>query len=75
MNPRQVVDGRRQGDSDLILNFNTEKYRNILENNLQEILNDLPLNRIMFLYFQHDGTPAHNAAIIRTVVAASSQTT
>lgn len=46
-------------------NLNSERYLLFLQNQLEEMLDDLPLNLIQNLnYFQHDGAPAHNAQIV-----------
>lgn len=46
-------------------NLNSERYLSFLRNELEEMLDDLPLNFIQNLnYFQHDGAPAHNGLIV-----------
>lgn len=42
-----------------------EHYFNFLQNELQDLLEDLPLNIRMQMYYQHDGAPAHFARQVR----------
>lgn len=45
--------------------LNSERYLNLLQNDLQVALDDLPLNVLQNIrWFQHDGAPPHNARII-----------
>lgn len=46
-------------------NLNAERYLFFLQNQLEDFLDDLPLNVLHNLnYFQHDGAPAHNSQIV-----------
>lgn len=42
-----------------------EHYRNLLECDLEETLDSLPLAKVRNCWFQQDGAPAHNAFIVR----------
>lgn len=42
-------------------NLNQDRYLNFLQNELQDYLDDLPLNLRRQIWFQHDGAPPHNA--------------
>lgn len=44
--------------------LNSRRYLDFLENNLPELLEDVPLAVIANLYFQQDGAPPHNAGIV-----------
>lgn len=48
--------------------LNGEKYRNILQNELPTLLEDLSLEERRNMWFQHDGCPAHNSAVSREVL-------
>lgn len=46
-------------------NLNSERYLLFLRNELEGMLDEVPLNLMQnFNYFQHDGAPAHNALIV-----------
>ena len=45
--------------------LNGESYLNFLQNNLKELLEDVPLHVIRNMYFMHDGAPAHFSHIVR----------
>lgn len=42
-------------------NLNSERYLHLLENNVANYLEDLPLAQTSCCWFQHDGAPAHNS--------------
>src|SRR3978361_1541483 len=44
---------------------NGERYLDFLQNQLQNFLDDVPLEIIRRLWFQQDGAPPHYAAIVR----------
>lgn len=46
-------------------NLNGEKYRDILENELPTLLEDLSLEVRNIMWFQHDGCPAHYSLVAR----------
>lgn len=48
--------------------LNGDKYRDFLENHLLELLEDLTLDELGNLWFQHDGCPAHFSIQARTVL-------
>jgi len=43
----------------------SENYLNLLENDLEEALDNLPIAEVRNCWFQQDGAPAHNALIVR----------
>lgn len=45
-------------------NLNSEIYFNILERHIISYLDNIPLQERESLFFQHDGAPPHNAAIV-----------
>lgn len=45
--------------------LNGQTYLDFLQNDFQLYLDDLPLNVIRRLWFQHDGAPPHNSRIVR----------
>lgn len=45
--------------------LNGQSYLNFLRDNLNELLEDVPLDVIMNMYFMHDGAPAHFSRIVR----------
>lgn len=46
-------------------NLNGERYLAFLQNELEDMLDNMPLNLVHNLrYFQHDGAPAHNSRIV-----------
>lgn len=45
--------------------LSAERYLNILEDVLPELLDNIPLAGLNTIYFQQDGAPAHNALMIR----------
>lgn len=45
-------------------NLNGERYLRILQDNLENVIDNMPLEQIRTLFFQHDGAPAHNAQIV-----------
>lgn len=45
--------------------LNGERYLNLLRTQVSEYLDDIPLNQLQHLWWQQDGAPAHNAAIVR----------
>lgn len=47
------------------------KYLEILQNIVPEIIEDVPLVRLNNLYLQQDGAPAHNAHIVRAYLTAN----
>lgn len=46
-------------------NLNGESYENFLRADLSDLLDDLPLNLIRDMWFQHDGCPAHFRRSVR----------
>lgn len=46
-------------------NLNGERYENFLREDLPDLLEDLPLNLIRDMRFQHDGCPAHYRRSVR----------
>lgn len=48
--------------------LNGEKYRNLLQDELPILLEDVPLEVRQNMWFQHDGCPAHYSAIVREVL-------
>lgn len=49
-------------------NLNGEMYRNILENEMPTLLEDVSLEVRQNMWFQHDGCPAHYSVIAREVL-------
>lgn len=49
-------------------NLNGNKYRNLLENELPDLLEDLSLELRQNMWFQHDGCPAHYSVLARQVL-------
>lgn len=47
-------------------NLNGENFLNLLNTQISDLLDDLPLGVINNMYFQLDGAPVHNAAAVRT---------
>lgn len=46
-------------------NLNGERYLQFLQNDLEDMLDELPLNLLQnFTHFQHDGAPAHNSRAV-----------
>lgn len=45
--------------------LSAERYLQILENILPDLLDDVPLGHLPDIYFQQDGAPAHNSDIVR----------
>lgn len=45
-------------------NLTSERYLNLLQGEIEDLLDDIPLNLTANMYFQQDGAPAHNAHII-----------
>lgn len=45
-------------------NLNSEVYLNILERHIIDYMDAIPLRNRENLFFQHDGAPAHNAAVV-----------
>ncbi|EFN72100.1 Transposable element Tc3 transposase, partial [Camponotus floridanus] len=48
--------------------LNGEKYKNMLENDLPGLLEDLSIELRQNMWFQHDGCPAHNSLVAREVL-------
>ncbi|KAJ8917899.1 hypothetical protein NQ315_002591 [Exocentrus adspersus] len=46
-------------------NLNAERYLNLLNVNVEDLLDSLPLTVLPQMWFQHDGCAAHNARIVR----------
>jgi hypothetical protein len=46
-------------------NLNADRYMDIPQSNLFDILDDVPLNEVIEIDFQQDGAPTHNALRIR----------
>lgn len=53
------------GPKELPNNLNSERYLAFLQNELTELLDDVPLETRMGMHFQHDGAPAHFGRIVR----------
>lgn len=45
--------------------LNANEYLNFLQNNLGELLEDVPINARLNMYYQHDGAPAHFGRNVR----------
>lgn len=56
-----ILNNRLVGMHFLNNRMNAQYYLNFLETSLTEHLDDLPLNIIQTVWFQHDGAPPHNA--------------
>lgn len=52
-------------------NLTSERYLNLLQNNLEETLGDLPLEEVRDCWFQQDGAPAHNSRAVREYLSAT----
>lgn len=50
-------------------NLNSERYLNLLENDVENYLNELPLATIANCWFQQDGAPAHNSRDVRNYLS------
>ena len=51
-------------------NLNSEHYLNLLQNNLEEALDNLPLAETRNHWFQQDGAPAHNGRAVTDYLSA-----
>lgn len=49
---------------EIVNRLNGYSYRDFREHHTNEILEDIPLNIIQRLFFQHDGAPPHNSRIV-----------
>ena len=47
----------------------SERYRNSLENHLEEALDDLPIAEVQNCWFQQDGAPVHNSREVRAFLS------
>lgn len=47
-----------------------QRYLNILQNNMPELLEDIPLAQRHQIYFQQDGAPAHNSRVVTEYLSA-----
>lgn len=51
-------------------NLTSEHYLNLLQNDLEEALDNLPLAEQRDTWFQQDGAPAHNSRVVREYISA-----
>uniref|UniRef100_V5GSF2 Transposable element Tc1 transposase n=1 Tax=Anoplophora glabripennis TaxID=217634 RepID=V5GSF2_ANOGL len=49
-------------------NLNAQRYVRILQENIIEPLDDMPLAQRYHMFFQHDGAPPHNSHIVRELL-------
>ncbi|CAK1591656.1 unnamed protein product [Parnassius mnemosyne] len=60
-----ILNGKVIGPFELQGNLDGNSYLNFLQNDLQELLNDVPLSDLQNMWFQNDGCPAHYARPVR----------
>ena len=60
-----MVGNQLIGPIEIPVRLNSEIYLNFLQNQLGELLEDVPLEVRLGLYFQHDGAPAHFGLPVR----------
>lgn len=60
-----VIGGTFIGPHYLPNNLNGEHYLHFLQNNLFDLLEDVPINNLRNMIFQNDGCPAHYARAVR----------
>lgn len=53
------------GPIELPYRLNAANYLNFLQNDLPELLDDVPVGTRLGMYFQHDGAPAHFGRAVR----------
>ncbi|GBP36467.1 hypothetical protein EVAR_88047_1 [Eumeta japonica] len=54
-----ILDGKIYGPVFLPKNLNGVDYLNMINEHVVDIINELPVNRLNTVWFQHDGTPSH----------------
>lgn len=60
-----ILNGRIIGPYELPENLDSEIYLDFLQNQLPNLLEDVPLNIYRDMWYQHDGCPAHYARSVR----------
>jgi hypothetical protein len=63
-----IINNRLIGPFFFHQNLTGEIYANFLENELDDLLENVPLNQIANMWFQQDGAPPHFALVARAVV-------
>jgi hypothetical protein len=63
-----IINNRLIGPFFFHQNLTGEIYANFLENELDDLLENVPLNQIANMWFQQDGAPPHFALVARPVV-------
>lgn len=60
-----IIGNQLIGPIELPNNLNSQRYLDFLQNRLPELLEDIPLETRVGMYFQHDGAPAHFGQAVR----------